>query len=117
MIDRTDELLDTLEPDVAERAWWLIYSARRSGIPMHIISARRSYEQNRDVGGAARSLHLVGQAFDVAVAGYSRDQIPESWWHQVGTWAESNLGLRWGGRFLHAGQKDVNHFDAGFTAT
>lgn len=112
MIDRTDELLEGLEPWTQERAWWLIYIARRSGIPMHIISARRSYEANRDAGGTNKSLHLDGKAFDVAVVGYRRDDIPSEWWQQVGEWAERNLGLFWGGRFLHAGQPDVNHFDA-----
>ena len=112
MIDRTDELLETLDPWIAARAWWLIYTARRSGIPMHIISARRSPEVNRDVGGTNKSLHLAGDAFDVAVVGYQRDEIPNQWWQHVGEWAESNLGLFWGGRFLHAGQPDVNHFDA-----
>lgn len=111
MIDRTDELLATLDADTADRAWWLIYSARVSGIPMHIISARRSPEVNRDVNGASKSLHLTGQAFDVAVLGYRREDIPFEWWQSVGQWAESRLGLRWGGRFLHAGALDVNHFD------
>jgi hypothetical protein len=112
VIDRTDELLSTLDPWIQQRAWWLIYTARRSGIPMHVISARRSYEANRDAGGANKSYHLAGDAFDVAVVGYQRDEIAPQWWQQVGEWAEQNLGLFWGGRFLHAGQPDVNHFDA-----
>lgn len=111
MIDRTAELLDTLEPACATRAWWLIYSARRAGIPMHIISARRSYEANRDADGADKSYHLTGEAFDVAVLGYQRDQIPLEWWREVGEFAERHLGLSWGGRFSHAGRPDVNHFD------
>lgn len=93
------------------RAWWLIYYARQSGIPMHIISARRSYEANRDADGADKSYHLTGEAFDVAVVGYQRDQIPLEWWREVGEFAERHLGLSWGGRFSHAGRPDVNHFD------
>ena len=110
MIDRTDELLGTLDPWIQLRAWNLIYAARSSGIPMHIISARRSYEANRDVGGATKSYHLAGDAFDVAVVGYQRDDIPFQWWQQVGEWAERNLELFWGGHFR--GAPDVNHFDA-----
>lgn len=112
MIDRTAELLDDLHPWMQVRAWWLIYAARRSGIPMHIISGRRSYIANRDAGGASKSYHLAGDAVDVAIYGYERDDIPFQWWQQVGEWAEQNLELFWGGRFMHSGSPDVNHFDA-----
>lgn len=104
--DRTEELLATLELDVGERAFFLVNAARTAGIPLVVISARRSVKANRDVQGAAKSFHLSGRAFDVAVLGYRRDEIPYEWWQNVGQWAEVNLGLRWGGRF-----RDVNHFD------
>lgn len=111
MFDRTEELLETLVPECKVRAWWLIYYARTSGIPMFILSARRSYQTNRDVNGAAKSLHLTGEAFDVAVLGHHVDEIDPEWWRQVGDFAERELGLSWGGRFLHGGKPDVNHFD------
>jgi hypothetical protein len=47
----------------------------------------------------------------VAVVGYTRDQLPYWWWFAVGRWAESNLGLFWGGRVLWQARPDVNHFD------
>lgn len=107
MIDRTLELIGTLDEGLQEPAFELVLAARQASIPMHIISGRRTYEQNLDVGGAEKSLHLSGRAFDVAILGYTRDQIPRWWWQEVGFYAEQQLGLFWGGRF-----NDVNHFDA-----
>lgn len=109
MIDRSDELIADLQPETAIRAWWLIYSARRAGIPMFILSGRRSYTTNRDAGGASKSYHLSGRAFDVAVLGHQRDEIAPEWWQEVGEFAEVHLGLTWGGRFR---SPDVNHFDS-----
>lgn len=112
MTDRTDELIGTLAHDAAVRAWILVYVARRAGIPLVLISARRSPEANQDVGGAEKSYHLSGNAFDVEVLGYPlREQIPWEWWEHLGLWAEAQLGLFWGGRVTHAGRRDVNHFD------
>lgn len=108
MIDPTQEVLDDLDPDFQELAYLFVVAARESGIPLMLISGYRTPEHNRAVGGAPRSLHLRGRAIDVQVLGYTRDQIPLSWWSAVGSWAENNLGLRWGGRF-----GDVNHFDLG----
>jgi len=107
LIDRTIELLYTLDEGIQQQAFDLVLAARQVGIPMHIISGRRSYQQNIDVGGAAKSLHLEGRAFDVAISGYTREQIPRWWWQEVGFFAEQHFGLYWGGRF-----DDVNHFDA-----
>jgi len=106
MYDPTNEKLDGLSPEVQLRAYWLIRAAREAGIPLMIISGLRSADLNASVGGAANSLHLQGRAFDVQVAGYMVHDLPASWWAAVGVWAESNLGLRWGGRF-----NDPNHFD------
>lgn len=112
MIDRTEELLETLHPAIYRQALTLVVAARDASIPLVIISARRSPEANRDAGGSSRSLHLYGLAFDVAVADLQREHIPLEWWAALGEWAELNLGLFWGGRFLHRGAPDVNHFDA-----
>ena len=110
-MDRTIELLETLDADTQARAVALVIAARRAGIPLVLISALRSPEGNRDVNGSSRSYHLSGQAFDVQVYGYLRDQIPYWWWEQLGTWAEENTGLFWGGRVNWLGRPDVNHFD------
>lgn len=111
MIDRTGELLAELSPSIFRQAYTMIVLARQAGIPLVIISGRRSPEENREVGGAERSWHLDGLAFDVAVWGHHRDSIPLQWWEALGVWGEQQLGLFWGGRFLHAGKPDVNHFD------
>lgn len=109
MTDPTLELINTLEYEVAVAAVQLVNAARGVGVPLIVISGTRSVQRNRDVGGAARSLHLYGRAFDVQVAGLTREQVPTWWWESLGTYAEG-LGLRWGGRFL---ARDVNHFDSG----
>jgi hypothetical protein len=110
--DRTLELIHTLEHPAAVRAYILVLVARRAGIPLTVISGRRSTQANQDVGGAEKSYHLTGNAFDVEVHGYPlREQIPFEWWQHLGEWAEQNLELYWGGRHFHAGRRDVNHFD------
>lgn len=100
--------MDSLQDAVALRAYWLVRAAREAGIPLMIISGLRSADVNAQVGGAPNSLHLQGRAFDVQVAGYMVHDLPPSWWAAVGSWAENNLGLRWGGRFS---TPDLNHFD------
>lgn len=45
------------------------------GVPIIINSAYRSPKHNRNVGGASRSRHLQGDAFDIRVPGYTRLQI------------------------------------------
>lgn len=112
MFDETPELIATLEYEAQVLAVQLVNAARNAGIPLIVISARRSPQRNRDVGGAARSEHLFGRAFDVQVVGWTREQIPFWWWESLGAYAEY-LGLRWGGRFR---SPDVNHFDLGLIA-
>lgn len=90
------------------RAYWMVKTAREAGIPLMVISGLRSSDLNSAVGGATHSLHLAGRAFDVQVANYRVADIDPSWWAMLGSWAESNLGLRWGGRFA---TPDFNHFD------
>lgn len=111
MNDDTVRLIYELEPYTARAALTMIWAAREAGIPLIIISGRRTEAQNARAGGAPTSAHLEGRAFDVAVAGYTRDQIPTWWWQALGEWAEQNLGLRWGGRFDWGGAPDINHFD------
>lgn len=110
--DRTVELLADLNPTTRVQAIYLVNAARQVGVPLVIISGYRSPEHNRDVGGSERSYHLDGLAFDVGVLGYVRDQVPTWWWEQLGAFAEARLALFWGGRFLHGGVPDLNHFDS-----
>ena len=99
----------------------MIGAAREVGVPLMVISALRTAKANEEAGGARNSYHLdhsalTGEpgalAFDVAVYGYARNEIPAWWWQMLGNWAEANLGLLWGGRFAWNGEPDVNHFDA-----
>jgi uncharacterized protein YcbK (DUF882 family) len=108
MYDPTQEKIAGLDPYMQYLAIELVNSAREAGIPLMVISGRRSLDYNRQVGGAPNSKHLSGRAIDVQVAGYTREQLPMSWWQAVGQWAQRNLGLRWGGYF---NPPDVNHFD------
>lgn len=109
MSDATAVYLRSLDSGLRPYAEAMVMSARAVGVPLVIISGRRSVEANREVGGAPTSRHLQGLAFDVAVEGYSRDSIPWWWWQILGEWWEG-LGGRWGGRF---NPPDVNHFDVG----
>lgn len=103
----------SLDPAIFRQAYTFVVAARDAGIPLVIISGRRSAGYNVEVGGAPRSYHLDGLAFDVGVYGYTTQQLPLAWWTALGLWAESALGLYWGGRFAHSsGRPDVNHFDA-----
>lgn len=111
--DPTPAIIQDLEPLTARAALTMVWAAREAGIPLIIISGRRNALQNASAGGAVGSHHLTGRAFDVQILGYTRDQIPLAWWTALGEWAEQNLGLRWGGRFVHDGERDVNHFDYG----
>lgn len=109
--DPTPDAIMSLNVYLQQAAITMVNAARDQGIPLIIISGRRTAAQNAAAGGAPGSGHLDGTAFDVAVLGVPRDQIPYYWWEALGTWAEVNLGLRWGGRFVHNGKPDVNHFD------
>lgn len=108
MNDPTLEKLAGLEEQTRLRAWYLVNAARNAGIPLMVISGYRSPAENAAVGGARNSWHLRGRGFDVQVLGYTRDELPGWWWEDLGQWAKSQLGLRWGGDFS---VRDVNHFD------
>lgn len=106
----TEEHIRRLDPEIAWRAWWLVYIARSIGIPLIITSSVRSAEEQRRLFQAGysrteRSKHLVARAFDVDVKGYSRDDVPLHIWNWLATVGDY-LGLYWGGRFK-------NFFDAG----
>lgn len=111
--DPTLQFWGSLDPGFQPYVAYFINTARAAGYPLVIISGRRSAVGNAEVGGAERSLHLYGQAFDVAWQNYRREQIPLQYWQSLGLFWEA-MGGRWGGRFS---TPDVNHFDAGFAAT
>lgn len=99
----------TLVPWLQPYALAMVNGVREEGIPLDVISGRRNATVNREVGGAERSLHLYGLAFDVQVRGLARQDVHLYFWRWLGEWWEG-LGGRWGGRF-----GDVNHFDVGLS--
>ncbi len=114
MYDPTESNLDTLEPWTRNAAEWLIWATRTAGYPVIISSARRSKDEQARLVAAGRSRtlsskHLKGQAFDIDISGMGRDQVPRWFWDLIGPWAETNLGLRWGGRFSSI--YDPGHFE------
>ena len=108
--DQSEALIATLDAEFQPYVIYFVSAARRAGIPLMVISGRRNAPGNREVGGAERSLHLYGYAFDTQVQNRMRDQVPLQWWIALGRFWES-MGGRWGGRF---NPPDVNHFDAGY---
>lgn len=114
MSDRTQEFINGLEPRTAERAFWLVWSARNAGYPVVITSGRRTRGAQADLvrRGLSQTLdsaHLRGEAFDIDVFGMRRDDVPLWFWNIIGPWAETNLGLRWGGRWRTLW--DPGHFE------
>lgn len=114
--DRTAELLEALDPYLAERARFLINGLRELGIPAGItaLGGRRTLsEQQRLIGlgrsNLLRSAHLQGRAFDLDILGMPRDEVPAEFWNILGPWCEENLGLRWGGRWTSP--YDPGHFE------
>jgi len=102
-----------LSPDIQDLAFWLIYLVRTAGVPLQITSTLRTQsEQARLVrvglSGTLKSKHLQGQAFDVDIHGWGRDEVPLWWWEELGALGEA-LGLRWGGGFSNL--RDYGHFE------
>jgi uncharacterized protein YcbK (DUF882 family) len=112
MADQSLLYIRSLQPFLWPYPIALVNAVRAAGIPLVVISGRRNGNVNAEVGGAERSLHLYGLAFDLQVAGFGRDELHPYFWQTLGEWWES-LGGRWGGRFSSA---DVNHFDTGVVA-
>ena len=111
--DATIGHLQRLAPGTAAPAFRLVSHVRSAGIPLHITSGVRTPRAQRDLlvrgrSQTTRSRHLTGQAFDVDVLGFGRDQIPRWWFYQLGSLAQP-LGLRWGGNF--SGFWDPGHFE------
>jgi len=105
--------IKVLSPEIQESAWWLVYVVRSAGYALQITSSVRSRAEQTSLvrSGLSRTLqskHLSGNAFDVDVHGYGRDQVPLWFWEQVGQLGEY-FGLRWGGRW--SGFRDYGHFE------
>lgn len=117
MNDKTQELVNTLDPAIAWRAATLINALRSAGVPAGIVTggARRTvsdqlklYKSGLGVTSTRKSRHITGMAFDLDILGMNRNDVPQWFWDLVGPWAESNLGLIWGGRW-HS-PYDPGHF-------
>lgn len=98
MYDPSPQIIAGLEPNTGRLAVYLVNAFRSAGIPLMVTSGRRSFtEQFKLVaGGQSRtftSRHLTGRAFDVDVAGYSRDELPGYFWQALWNYAEA-LGLK-----------------------
>lgn len=98
MYDPTPANVDSLEPRTQLLCIYLVNAARSAGIPMLVTSARRTYSEQLSLlwAGKTRTLnskHLQGRAFDIDVAGWSRDALPDSFWESVWSYAEG-LGLK-----------------------
>lgn len=115
--DPTPDQLATLDPQIRGKAITLLNGLRSVGVPAIIVAggARRTvaqqfqlFQSGSGVTSTTKSRHIVGMAFDLDVMGYKRDAIPDWWWWTVGPWAETNLGLVWGGRWKRP--YDPGHF-------
>jgi len=111
--DATLRHIDRLSPDIQDAAFYLVLWVREAGYPLQITSSVRTRTEQASLVSQGRShtqlsRHLTGQAFDVDVHGYGRDQVPVWFWHAVGQLGEY-LGLRWGGRWQ--GLRDYGHFE------
>ncbi len=111
--DATLRHIEGLSPDIQLAAWYLVFWVRSAGFPLQITSSLRTRAEQAALVRSGRSLtqrsaHLTGQAFDVDLHGYGRDQVPLWFWEEVG-WLGEYLGFRWGGRW--SGLRDYGHFE------
>jgi len=111
--DPTIGNLRTLAPVAQSAAIRMVTHIRLAGVPLIVTSAARTVARQAELvrtgrSQTFRSRHLTGQAFDVDVHGFGRDQIPRWWLYQLGSLAQP-LGLRWGGSF--SGFWDPGHFE------
>lgn len=99
MNDPTLGHLQTLEPRTRALATQLIIAVRTAGIPLIITSSKRGITEQIQLVWEGKSKtynskHLSGRAFDVDVAGWSRDAVPRWFWDALGNFARQ-LGLKW----------------------
>jgi len=105
--DPTPKQLATLSPRFFPYAVAIINGLRQAGIPAIVVAdgarrtaAKQSILVSRGLSTTQKSKHLTGDAIDIDVQGYRREDIPESFWRVFGPWVES-AGLRWGGRWTN----------------
>ncbi len=118
-----DKKLEGLQPWVKPKVERFLSEAAKVGIPLKVVSAVRSceeqnrlYAQGRTTPGyivtnakCGQSDHNVGVAVDVVplVNGKPKWDVPESTWNRIGLLGE-HAGLKWGGRWKSF--KDRPHF-------
>ncbi len=105
--------LSRLTPPVRLRAYWLVVLARYAGLPLVVTASTRSAAEQRQLVLAGRSRrldskHLRGEAFDVDLWRWDRDDVPKPVWDWLGPVGEA-LGLKWGGRWTDP--FDPGHFE------
>lgn len=113
--DQTYQFLDGLSEPTRTRAYILVWVLRTYGYPVVITSGRRTATEQAALVRAGRSRtlrskHVTGQAFDVDWFRTAREDVPKAFWQLIGPWAESELGLTWGGRWRHP--YDPGHFES-----
>lgn len=105
--------LRQLAVPTAAMAVHMVIAVRNSGVPLFISSSLRTRATQagffrQGLSATLRSKHLTGQAFDIDVLGFGRDQIPKWWLYNLGAFGEQH-GLRWGGRWKFP--RDFGHFE------
>jgi peptidoglycan L-alanyl-D-glutamate endopeptidase CwlK len=117
----------SLEPDVALRAYSLIYWLQHFGARTKVTEGLRTAERQAFLyaSGRTRSGPILtqaqvskhqdvrfsppgGRAFDIDFVGIAAGAVPQEWWDFAGRIGEA-LGLRWGGRFTTL--RDYRHFE------
>jgi len=91
----------------------MVESVRAAGFPLQITSSVRTRADQEAffASGASATLqskHLIGEAFDVDIHGYARDEVPLWFWYELGYFGEW-IGFRWGGRW--SDPFDLAHFE------
>lgn len=119
--------IQSLEPDVALRAYSLVYWMQHFGAKTQVTEGLRTAERQAWLYASGRtrsgpiltrrqtSMHEDarfsppgGRAFDIDFVGIAADAVPQVWWDFAGRIGEA-LDLRWGGRF--ATLRDFRHFE------
>ena len=117
MLDPTPEQIGRLDIQIRGKAVAMVNVLRQMGIPAIVgpLGGRRTqaeqialYQSGRGVTSTTASRHVVGMAFDLDIWGMNRNDIPTWFWNLLGPWAESSLGLTWGGRWQRP--YDPGHF-------
>jgi hypothetical protein len=97
VFDPSPQILEGLEPRTRSAAIQLLNAFRTAGVPLIASSGRRTIVEQTSLVFAGKSRtfsskHLSGRAFDVDVAGWSRDSIPAAFWPILWGYA-AQLGL------------------------